>query len=117
MNIFNEDYITDSYLFLNSISYFSDNNDQMFNNKYLLPYKNELLFKQIKELHNKLDKKRAKLKIVEKTKLLLGAHIFLSSEKKIETVKSNAYTGLLEDFLNQRMEEEKRLQEIEKEYK
>jgi hypothetical protein len=112
MNIFNEDFITDSYLFLESIKYFKDDNEQMFNNKYLRQYKNELIFLQIKELHDKIGRRKVKQ---DKSKQLLGTHLLA---KIVNTDKkgNNMYTNLLEDFLNQRMEEEKRQKEIEKEY-
>jgi hypothetical protein len=115
MNIFNEDFITDSFLFLDGVEYFSNNNEQLLNNKYLSQFKNEIIFSQIKEIHDKINKKKNKPKGL---KAMLGAHLLLKSTAVIknEESKKNVYTNLLEDFLNQRMEEENQQKEIEKQY-
>jgi hypothetical protein len=96
---------------LDSIRFFQADNDNIFdNNKIFAQYEHETIFRQIKELYEKTTKKKTKQGALAK---LFGAKTVLNT---IQNEIPNSYTGMLEAFLNQRVEEEKKQKEIEKEF-
>ncbi len=91
-NIFNEDFIQDSFLFLEGIKFFESN---IFDN-----YKKDVIFIHIAEMFRKINKRKSKI-----------VNTVINKVLNKNNNEDNNYNQLLDIILNDRLEEERKLKE------